>query len=107
MVCALCRLGIAPIFAPIEEDKNPGERLAIALEKLGPAYIKFGQILATRSDMLDEDFIRGLSRLKDNVPPFSMQEAEARLQKDFGKPWAEIFKSLVKTNSRRVRCPSS
>ncbi|MBL4870351.1 MAG: 2-polyprenylphenol 6-hydroxylase [Robiginitomaculum sp.] len=85
---------VSRLFSRRLKNKNPGERLAIALEKLGPAYIKFGQILATRSDMLDEDFIRGLSRLKDNVPPFSMQEAEARLQKDFGKPWAEIFKTF-------------
>jgi len=82
------------LFAIQNRAKNPGERLAIALEKLGPAYIKFGQILATRSDMLDEEFTRGLSRLKDKVPAFPMEEAEARIAKEFGKPWREIFKTL-------------
>ncbi len=82
------------LFAIRDRAKNPGERLAIALEKLGPAYIKFGQILATRSDMLDEEFTRGLSRLKDKVPAFPMKEAEARIAKEFGKPWREIFKTL-------------
>ena len=82
------------LFAIRDRAKNPGERLAIALEKLGPAYIKFGQILATRSDMLDEEFTRGLSRLKDKVPAFPMEEAEARIAKEFGKPWREIFKTL-------------
>lgn len=82
------------IFARRNRAKNPGERLAIALENLGPAYIKFGQILSTRSDMLDADFIRGLSRLKDKVPPFNMERAEARLLKDMGRPWSEVFKTL-------------
>ncbi len=82
------------LFAKRSRAKNPGERLALALESLGPAYIKFGQILATRSDMLDEEFIRGLSRLKDKVPPFSMAQAELRLQKDLGKPWQEVFKTF-------------
>ena len=74
--------------------KNPGERFANALEKLGPAYIKVGQILATRSDMLDPEFTRGLSRLKDQVPAFSRDEAIKRIEKEYAKPWQEIFTSL-------------
>lgn len=85
---------VSRIFARRDLAKNPGERLALALENLGPAYIKFGQILSTRSDMLDPEFTKGLSRLKDNVPAFPMQEAEARIAKEFGKPWQEIFKTL-------------
>lgn len=84
------------LFAIRGRAKNPGERLAIALENLGPAYIKFGQILATRSDMLDPEFTRGLARLKDKVPAFPMDEAEARIAKEFGKPWQDIFAMLSK-----------
>ena len=82
------------LFALRGRAKNPGERFANALERLGPAYIKVGQILATRSDMLDPEFTRGLSRLKDKVPAFPMEEAEARIEKEFGKPWQEFFTSL-------------
>lgn len=86
--------GFSRLFAVRDRAKNPGERFANALEKLGPAYIKFGQILATRSDMLDPEFTRGLARLKDNVPPFAMDKAEARIQQEFGKPWQDVFKTL-------------
>ncbi|MDC0422459.1 ubiquinone biosynthesis protein UbiB, partial [Hellea sp.] len=64
---------LSRIFTLRNLSENPGERLALALEKLGPAYIKFGQILSTRGDMLDPVFVEGLSRLKDKVPPFSMK----------------------------------
>ena len=86
--------GVSRIFAKRDRAKNPGERFAQALEDLGPAYIKFGQILATRSDMLDPEFTKGLARLKDNVPAFSMKEAELRIKQEFGKPWQEIFKTF-------------
>ncbi len=82
------------LFALRDRAKNPGERLARALERLGPAYIKFGQILSTRTDMLDEDFARGLSRLKDKVPPFSQELAIARIEKEYGRPWSEIFTDI-------------
>lgn len=82
------------LFARKDRAKNPGERFAQALEDLGPAYIKFGQILATRSDMLDPEFTKGLERLKDNVPAFPMKQAEASIAAEFGKPWQEIFKTL-------------
>ena len=73
---------------------NPGERLADALTELGPAYIKFGQVLATRGDMFDADFVRGLSKLKDRVPPFSQAEAEARLEAEWGEPWTARLAEL-------------
>jgi len=82
------------LFAIRDRAKNPGERFAMALEKLGPAYIKFGQVLSTRSDMLDPEFSRGLARLKDKVPPFEMAKAETRIHQEFGSPWQDIFKSL-------------
>ena len=75
-------------------DDNPGARFANALERLGPAYIKFGQILSTRGDMFDPVFAEGLSRLKDKVPPFPLQQAEALLEADWGEPWRNRLSSL-------------
>ena len=86
--------GLSRLFAIRDRAKNPGERFANALEKLGPAYIKFGQILSTRADMLEPEFARGLARLKDKVPPFSNADAEKRIADEFGKPWQDIFTSL-------------
>ena len=75
---------------------NPGERLADALTELGPAYIKFGQVLATRSDMFESDFVEGLSKLKDRVPPFPQATALAMLEKEWGEPWSAQLASISK-----------
>ncbi|MFT5932469.1 MAG: ubiquinone biosynthesis protein, partial [Hyphomonas sp.] len=63
---------------------RPGERLARALEKLGPAYIKLGQFLATRPDVFGSEVTADLSRLKDKLPPFSGKLARAALVEEFG-----------------------
>jgi len=68
--------GISRIFALGNRRGNAGERFARALQDLGPAYIKFGQVLATRGDMFDHEFAQGLSVLKDKVPPFSMKKVD-------------------------------
>ncbi len=86
--------GVSRLFAVRGRAQNPGERFANALEKLGPAYIKFGQILSTRGDMLDPVFIKGLSRLKDQVPSFPMKTAEKMLEAEWGGPWIEKLISL-------------
>ena len=63
---------------------RPGARLATALEKLGPAYIKLGQFLATRPDVFGVETTNDLSRLKDQLPPFSMKLARKALIEEFG-----------------------
>ncbi len=85
---------ISRFFSIRDRDDNPGARFANALEALGPAYIKFGQVLSTRGDMFDPVFAEGLSRLKDNVPPFPMAEAEKLLAADWGEPWQNRLTSL-------------
>lgn len=70
-----------------------GERLAAALESLGPAWIKFGQFLATRPDIVGAAAAEGLSRLKDKLPPFSQAEADAALSAAFEAP-AALFGPL-------------
>ena len=56
-------------------EGRPGERIAKALQELGPTFIKFGQALSTRSDLLGEDVAADLSELQDHLPPFSAAEA--------------------------------
>ncbi|MEL7101008.1 MAG: AarF/UbiB family protein [Pseudomonadota bacterium] len=72
-----------------------GERLATALEKLGPAYIKLGQFLATRPDVFGVETTTDLSRLKDKIPPFPMKAAQKALAEEFGASEAEqLFPDL-------------
>ncbi|MGH1420274.1 MAG: AarF/UbiB family protein [Hyphomonas sp.] len=74
---------------------RPGQRLATALEKLGPAYIKAGQFLATRPDVFGVEVTDDLSRLKDKLPPFSQKAAWQALVTEFGEAEAEtLFSEL-------------
>ncbi|MEL7541162.1 MAG: AarF/UbiB family protein [Pseudomonadota bacterium] len=68
-----------------------GERLATALEKLGPAYIKLGQFLATRPDVFGVETTTDLSRLKDKIPPFPMKAAQKALSEEFGDADADAL----------------
>ena len=72
-------------------------RLRHALEALGPIFVKFGQILSTRRDLLPEDIADELARLQDQVPPFPGDEAVALIELAQGKPVSEIFKSFDRT----------
>ena len=74
---------------------RPGQRLARALEGLGPAYIKLGQFLATRPDVFGSEVTSDLDRLKDKLPPFSMKAARAALVAEFGaEEAARLFPDL-------------
>ena len=68
-----------------------GERLRLALEELGPIFVKFGQALSTRRDLLPVDIADELVKLQDRVPPFPGEIAAAMIEKTFGKPLNEIF----------------
>jgi ubiquinone biosynthesis protein len=65
-----------------------------ALTALGPAYIKFGQILSTRPDVVGDELAVQLRVLQDKLPPFSMAEAEAEIQRELGVSVAEVFTSF-------------
>jgi ubiquinone biosynthesis protein len=68
-----------------------GERLRCALENLGPIFIKFGQVLSTRRDLLPDDVSEELTKLQDQVPPFASDLAVAAIETALGKPIAELF----------------
>jgi ubiquinone biosynthesis protein len=68
-----------------------GERLRLALEELGPIFVKFGQAVSTRRDLLPVDIADELAKLQDRVPPFDSAVAVAIIEQVFGRPLAEIF----------------
>jgi ubiquinone biosynthesis protein len=71
-----------------------GARLREALESLGPIFVKFGQVMSTRRDLLPLDIANELARLQDRVPPFDSDVAIAIIEKAFGRPIAQIFESF-------------
>jgi ubiquinone biosynthesis protein len=74
-----------------DRSRPRGERLRLALESLGPIFVKFGQLLSVRRDLIPEDVADELARLQDNVPPFSWEEVQATLARAYGKPHGEVF----------------
>ncbi len=68
-----------------------GVRIRRALEDLGPIYVKFGQILSTRRDLLPDDIAEELSKLQDQVPPFPGPRAQSIIEKALGAPVDELF----------------
>lgn len=77
-----------------KEGVPPGERLARALESLGPAYIKLGQVLATRPDIVGSELATALECLQDRLPPFPTAIARAEISSSFGRPVDELFASF-------------
>ena len=69
-----------------------GVRLRMALESLGPIFVKFGQVLSTRRDLLPMDIAEELAKLQDRVPPFASEVAVATIERAFGRPLDQIFK---------------
>ena len=72
-------------------DAPRGQRLREALERLGPIFVKFGQVLSTRRDLLPPDIADELARLQDRVPPFPSAVAVATIERAFGKPLDAVF----------------
>jgi ubiquinone biosynthesis protein len=68
-----------------------GERIRLALEELGPIWVKFGQAMSTRRDLLPVDVADELAKLQDRVPPFPGAEAKAIVEAAYGKPVGEVF----------------
>jgi ubiquinone biosynthesis protein len=86
-------LRIARLF----ERRNKGTadaRLSTALTRLGPSYVKLGQFLATRPDVVGTALARDLERLQDHMPPFPQAESEAVIAAALGKPVKSLFLSL-------------
>ncbi|UJP06054.1 MAG: ubiquinone biosynthesis regulatory protein kinase UbiB [Nitrosomonas sp.] len=78
-------------------DKPRGERLRLALETLGPIFVKFGQMLSTRRDLLPHDIADELAKLQDQVPPFPYRHVLATLEKEYDRKIADIFLRFEET----------
>jgi ubiquinone biosynthesis protein len=76
------------------DPSPPGVRLARALESLGPAYIKLGQTLATRPDIVGDEVALALAKLQDKLPPFPMEQSKAVIADTLGKPVEAMFAAL-------------
>ncbi len=75
-------------------DQPRGVRIRLAIEELGPIFVKFGQSLSTRQDLLPADIGRELTRLQDEVPPFPTEQALAEIERSFGQPASQLFASF-------------
>jgi ubiquinone biosynthesis protein len=76
---------------------RPGERLARALTEAGPSFIKFGQALSTRSDLLGEEIADDLATLQDDLPPFSSAQARAAIEEELGLEIDTLFEEFDDT----------
>jgi len=85
---------IAPWGRRNVADAPRGERLRLALNEMGPIYVKFGQIMSTRRDMIPADIADELALLQDQVPPFPGEQAQAIVEKALEKSTAELFQSF-------------
>ncbi len=70
------------------------EKVRKILEELGPTFIKFGQILSSRPDLIPLDYIRELEKLQDDVPPFPFADVVGIIEEELGKPPEQLFESL-------------
>ena len=73
---------------------RPGQKLARALTELGPSFIKLGQFLSTRADLLGEQLAADLSDLQDRLPPFDSRAARATVERELGRSIVELFSSF-------------
>tara|TARA_B100000900_G_scaffold392062_1_gene387218 strand:+ start:170 stop:748 length:579 start_codon:yes stop_codon:yes gene_type:complete len=76
----------------INLNKNEGQKLSDALESMGTTFIKLGQFLATRPDIIGEDLSKQLENLQDKLPPFSLNEAKKIILNDLGE---DTFNSII------------
>lgn len=85
-------------LAPRRRDKSApvGERIRLALEELGPIFVKFGQAISTRRDLLPVDIADELAKLQDAVPPFPAEQAVAIIEGAYGESVDEVFERFDK-----------
>ena len=79
--------------------KNLAKRLRIVLQELGPTYIKLGQLLSTRADILSPEYIDELRKLQDKIPSVEYEKIEKVLINELGENYDKYFKSIEKKAS--------
>ncbi|MCP3942298.1 MAG: AarF/ABC1/UbiB kinase family protein [Desulfobacteraceae bacterium] len=92
-------LKLIPFTKPHEkvEKLSKNQRIRMVLEELGPTFIKMGQVLSTRPDLIPLDLTSELEKLQDSVPPFNFEHVKQIIAAEFGKPHTQIFDSIDET----------
>jgi ubiquinone biosynthesis protein len=80
--------------SPPPADADRPHRLRLVCEELGPTFVKLGQLLSTRPDLLPESYLQELGALRDDVKPFPFPEVEAILRAEWRRPWQDVLASL-------------
>jgi ubiquinone biosynthesis protein len=91
---AIVTAPITWLTAPLRFGQPKSQRIAAALTSLGPSYVKLGQFLATRADLIGPELAGDLSALQDRLPPFSMAEARATIERELGGKLEDHFVSF-------------
>jgi ubiquinone biosynthesis protein len=93
----MVRHGLPSVLSAMS-DENPGRkqarRLRAALDELGPAFAKLGQMLSTRPDLIGAAFVEELAILQDHVTPLTEAEVVSLMERELGMPWEDVFESL-------------
>jgi ubiquinone biosynthesis protein len=79
------------LYAKSQAEKSTPERLRLSFEELGPTFVKFGQLLSTRPDLLPESFIEEFTRLQDNVQPLSFEVVRETVERELGRKIEEAY----------------
>jgi ubiquinone biosynthesis protein len=93
----IIRWAVETLFFWRDLSRPRGERLRLALESLGPIFVKFGQMLSTRRDMIPPDIADELARLQDRVPPFPSEQALAAIKRAYGREAGDVFAEFDNT----------
>lgn len=92
-------LRLIPFTKPHErvEKLSRNQRIRMMLEELGPTFVKMGQVLSSRPDLVPPDLTRELTRLQDKIPSFEFELVKQIIHSEFGKPFDEVFHSMEHT----------
>ncbi len=99
-IAAVCaKHGLLELFGIPDEEgavgyRRQARRLRAALEELGPTFVKAGQILSTRPDLLPPEFIEELAELRDHVTPLTEEQVVQVMEQDLGVPWEDVFETI-------------
>ena len=85
---------LAPKSEDVRAHKSTPERLRLALEELGPTFVKLGQLMSTRADWFPDEWSTEFKKLQDKVPPFTFEQVMELVEKELGKPLTEVYASF-------------
>ncbi|MHC4870705.1 MAG: ABC1 kinase family protein [Planctomycetota bacterium] len=90
----MSKLTLAIQESSFSHNEPTPEKLVALLEELGPSFIKLGQLLSTRPDIIPPEYLAALTKLQDNIEPFPSEQAISIIEDSLGKPYQDLFKSF-------------